>query len=231
LNQPAVWPRPTTNDHPMIRDGYTDLTPGKIAAVVTYLEMRERPVAAETNSHVSQMRRDPSAGSGQAMGHPQVRSRRIENPGLDWYRKRYRRAGGPWLWFSRLEMSDEQLASVLRRATTEVFMAEHELDEIGIAELDRSDAQNVEITTFALFAEWQGRGLGQRFMAEVLARAWSGDPARVWLHTCTLDGPGALAFYLKCGFRAYKRAIEVADDPRVRGFLPLDAAPGVPIIR
>ena len=28
------------------------------------------------------------------------------------------------------------------------------------------------------------------------------QPARVWLHTCTLDHPGALPNYLKRGFRA-----------------------------
>jgi len=55
--------------------------------------------------------------------------------------------------------------------------------------------------------------------------------ARVWLHTCTLDGPAALSFYMKCGFRPYKRAIEVANDPRIRGMLSEDAAPQVPIIR
>jgi hypothetical protein len=36
---------------------------------------------------------------------------------------------------------------------------------------------------------------------------------------------------MKCGFRPYKRAIEVADDPRLRGILPEDAAPQIPIIR
>jgi hypothetical protein len=68
-------------------------------------------------------------------------------------------------------------------------------------------------------------------MTELLDRAWTDATKRVWLHTCTLDGPTALSFYRKCGFRPYKRAIEVADDPRLRGILPEDAAPQVPIIR
>jgi hypothetical protein len=46
-----------------------------------------------------------------------------------------------------------------------------------------------------------------------------------------LDGPAALSFYMKCGFRPYKRAIEIADDPRIARILPEDAAPHVPIIR
>jgi len=49
------------------------------------------------------------------------------------------------------------------------------------------------------------------------------------LHTCSLDHPRAVAFYLGAGLRPYKRAIEVADDPRRD--LPPDAAPQVPVIR
>ena len=38
----------------MIPDGYTDLAPGKIASVVTYLEMLERPVLADISSSAVQ---------------------------------------------------------------------------------------------------------------------------------------------------------------------------------
>jgi GNAT superfamily N-acetyltransferase len=196
----------------MIPDGYTDLAPGKIASVVTYLEMRARPLLADDSVI-------------------KVSLRKIEPPGLDWYRALYRRVGAQWLWFSRLEMSDEQLVSVLHSPSTEFFICERERREIGIAELDRSHPSDMEITSFALFPEAIGKGLGRPFMTQLLDRAWSKSAARVWLHTCTLDGPAALSFYLKCGFRPYKRAIEVADDPRLRGILPENAAPQVPIIR
>lgn len=196
----------------MIPDGYADLAPGKIASVVTYLEMTGRPALADVSA------------SG-------VSLRRVENPQLGWYREIYRRAGEQWFWFSRLEMTDEQLAALLNRPATELFVAEYDGREIGMAELDHSNAADVEITSFALFAEAIGKGLGRAFMTKLLDRAWSDSTARVWLHTCTLDSPAALGFYMKCGFRPYKRAIEVADDPRLRGILPEDAAPQVPIIR
>ena len=195
-----------------IRDGYTDLPPGKIAAVVTYLEMHRRPPVAEPSSNG-------------------VRLRQVQNPTLDWYREFYRRAGAGWLWFSRLEISDEDLSALLNRPTTELFVGESEGREIGFAELDRSHPPSVEIAFFALFAEAMGNGLGRPFMAQVLEQAWSDSTERVWLHTCTLDSPAALGFYTKCGFRPYKRAIEVADDPRLRGVLPEGAAPHIPIIR
>jgi GNAT superfamily N-acetyltransferase len=155
----------------------------------------------------------------------------VQNPPLDWYRSIFRRAGAQWLWFSRLEMTDDQLAAALHNPNIEFFLAECEGSEIGIAELDRSQPPNVEITSFALFSEAIGKSLGRPFMAQLLDRAWSHTTNRVWLHTCNLDGPSALSFYMKLGFRPYKRAIEVADDPRLRGILPEDAAPQVPIIR
>jgi len=39
-----------------------------------------------------------------------------------------------------------------------------------------------------------------------------------------------LPFYLRAGFTAYKREIEIADDPRLTGALRRDATPDVPII-
>jgi len=195
----------------MIPDGYTDLAPGKIAAVVTYLEMLERPVAAKLSIT--------------------VKLREIKNPDLNWYRGIFRRAGEHWLWWSRLEMNDAQLGAVLNATTTELFIAQGDGMEIGMAELDRSIPDQVEIAFFGLYAEALGKGLGRPFMDALLDQAWTDSTARVWVHTCTLDSPVALPFYLKCGFVPYKRAIEVADDPRLRGVLPQSAAPQVPIIR
>lgn len=193
----------------MIPDGYTDVAPGKVAAVVTYLEMLA-PAASR-----------PSAS---------IALRRVQKPDLEWYRNIFRRAGEQWLWWSRLEMSDEQLSAILNAPTTELFIARHHNAEAGMAELDRSRPGHVEITFFGLFAEALGKGLGRPLLETLLERAWAGSTSRVFVHTCTLDSPSALPFYMKCGFRAYKRAIEIADDPRVRGLLPKDAAPQLPII-
>ncbi len=194
----------------MIPDGYTDLAPGKIAAVVTYLEMLARPAHARTST---------------------VRLREINNPDLSWYRDVFRRAGEHWLWWSRLEMSDEQLSAIVNAPTTELFVAESGGEEVGMAELDCVKPGEVEISFFGLYAEAIGKGLGFALMNALLERAWNDRTSRVWVHTCTLDSPVALPFYVKCGFTPYKRAIEVADDPRLRGVLPESAAPQIPIIR
>lgn len=194
----------------MIPDGYTDIAPGKLAAVVTYLEMLAPRLDARTDS---------------------VELRQIKHPDLSWYREIFRRLGEHWLWWSRLEMRDEQLAAILNAPSTELFIAEVQGAEVGMAELDRSSPGQVEISFFGLYEEAIGKGIGRPFMNAVLDRAWSASPSRVWVHTCTLDSPVALPFYIRCGFRPYKRAIEVAGDPRLRGVLPESAAPQVPIIR
>ncbi len=195
----------------MIPDGYTDLAPGKIAALVTYLEMMERPAPLKSSVTVT--------------------VREIKNPDLNWYRDVFRRAGEQWLWWSRLEMNDAQLSAVLNAPTTELFIAESSGTEIGMAELDRAKPGEIEIAFFGLYSEAIGKGFGRPFMNALLDRAWRSDTSRVWVHTCTLDSPVALPFYMKCGFKPYKRAIEVADDPRVRGVLSESAASQVPIIR
>jgi GNAT superfamily N-acetyltransferase len=81
-----------------------------------------------------------------------------------------------------------------------------------------------------LTADLLGRGAGRHLMEHSLAAAWDSAPERVWVHTCTLDHPRALSFYLKAGFSPYKRAIEIADDPRLTGELPSTVAPHIPLI-
>jgi hypothetical protein len=51
----------------------------------------------------------------------------------------------------------------------------------------------------------------------------------VWVHTCTLDGPSALPFYMAQGFVPYARFVEVFPDPRGLGLLG-EEAPQVPVL-
>ncbi len=195
-------------------DGYTDLPPGKIASVVTYLEMRERPRTLPTPA-------PPLSLS----------VRKVSKPDLDWYRKLYRAVGQDWLWFSRLRMGDQELAGIIHNTQVDVYALSAGKDDKGLLELDRRRGSGVEIAYFGLSADLIGQGAGQYLMEQGLAAAWAYAPERVWVHTCTLDHPRALPFYLKAGFVPYMRAIEVADDPRLTGDAPTTAAPHVPLIQ
>ena len=83
---------------------------------------------------------------------------------------------------------------------------------------------------FGVTAKLIGSGAARFMMNRALELAWSRDLSRVWVHTCTFDHPSAIAFYQRSGFRPFKRQIEVADDPRLDGKLPRDAARHVPVI-
>jgi ribosomal protein S18 acetylase RimI-like enzyme len=202
-----------TAKHPLALnlDGYTPLPPGKIAAVVTYLEMRERPRLPRLQK-------------------PEGWSLHRVNRDRDRYRALFRRIGEPWLWFSRVVMPDEALAAILDDPRVEALALNDGSADIGLLELDFRPRREAELSFLGVAPDSIGRGAGRFLMREAIRRAFARPIARFFVHTCSLDHPGALAFYLRSGFTPYRRAVEVADDPRLLGFLPLEAAPHVPVL-
>jgi GNAT superfamily N-acetyltransferase len=197
---------------PLDLDGYTDLPPGKIANVVTYLEMTARP-------------------GGPRAERSDLAVRKLSNRDPAWYRALYSRIGVPWMWFSRAVMSDQTLRQLLADPATGIHVLERQGEPLGFAELSRAVPAEVEVAMFGVVPEATGTGAARFLMEAALDEAWAGDVRRVWLHTCTFDHPAALRFYQARGFRPYKFAIEVSDDPRLTGHLPEAAAPHVPLIR
>jgi GNAT superfamily N-acetyltransferase len=195
----------------ILPDGYSDVPAGKIVAVVTHLEMTERPALPPDPPGAWTLRRVPS-------------------PDLDWFRDLYRRVGEEWLWFSRLQMADAELAAIIRSPMVEVYALVHEGRDEGLLELDFRQGGQCELAFFGVTAGLIGSGAGRWLMNRALELAWSRPVARVWVHTCSFDHPSALAFYQRSGFRAFRRQIEIADDPRLDGTLARSAAKHVPII-
>jgi GNAT superfamily N-acetyltransferase len=76
-----------------------------------------------------------------------------------------------------------------------------------------------------------GTGAGRFLMNMAIRLAWEKPISRFHVHTCTLDHPEALEFYKRSGFTPYRQQIEIEDDPRLAGQLPMDAGKRVPIIR
>jgi GNAT superfamily N-acetyltransferase len=195
----------------VIRDEYTRVPPGKVAAIVTHLEMKSRP--------------RPSAA------RPSPYSlRRVKRPELGWYRDLYRRVGENWLWFSRLTLSDTDLAGIIHHPSVEVHALAVEGRDQGILEMDFRRMPEVEISFLGVTGALIGKGAGRFLIEQALQAAWARNPKRVTIHTCTLDHPGALEFYRKSGFVPYARSTEIADDPRLMGLLARNAAPHVPIV-
>lgn len=200
----------------MLPDGYSDVPAGKLAAVVTCLEMREPP----------DRRADPA--------QPGITLEHVERADPAWYRDLYRRIGTDWLWASRLVLPEDALAAILHHPDVEVHAVMKDGHAEGLLELDFREEGVCELAFFGLTAAAIGRGTGRWLMNRAIARAWSreGHPpiGRFWVHTCTLDSPQALDFYIRSGFSPVKRQIEVFDDPRLTGTLPASVAPGVPLL-
>jgi GNAT superfamily N-acetyltransferase len=128
-------------------------------------------------------------------------------------------------------MPEAELAALVANPAIEILALERGGETVGIAELDRRVASEVEIALFGVVGEEIGTGAARVLMAHALPEAFKAGARRVWLHTCSFDHPAAVRFYLRSGFTAYKYAIEVTDDPRLAGFLPETAAAHVPVIR
>lgn len=197
--------------------GFHIVPPGHLAAVVTALEMRAPPRAAP------------------APERDDARLRRLRRPSLERYRALFRRVGEPWFWVSRLVMPDVELRRILADPKIEIFALESngpsEADPIGLLELSFAKPGECEIAFLGLAPGHTGRGLGRLVMTQALARAWA-EPGmgRVWVHTCTLDDPAALPFYLRSGFTPYARYVEILPDPRLTGLFPAESPGNWPLL-
>lgn len=190
---------------------YEPVADGELAAVITYLEMREPPLVAVPAST--------------------LRLSRIEEPRPDQYRALFRLVGAPWLWFSRLAMSDEELSAVVSNPKVELFtVLDADGRDVGMLELDFREPGECELAFVGLVPELSGQGHGRWLLAEAVSHAWRGGITRVHVHTCSLDHPAALSAYRRAGFTPYKRTVERFPDPRLLGILPRDCAPQVPLL-
>ena len=197
-----------------LRDGLYDVADGKIVAVVTYLEMLEKPPARPVPDLP-----DLSLHRFTAAGEHAL------------YRALFDRVGAPWLWFSRAAWSEREIAAVLTHPEIEIYALMRSGEPLGLLELDRRRMPEIELTFFGLATDLVGSGAGRWLMDRAIALAFAHAPSRFWVHTCTLDHPAALAFYQRSGFRPYKRAVEIASDPRLAGQLAPHHAPHHPVIR
>ncbi len=192
---------------------FSPIAKGKIGAIVTSLEMTSSPALRD-------------------MPMSDLQLEHWEAPTPDRYRALYRLIGEPWLWFSRLELDDAALISIIHDPKVRIWaVIDRQGIEVGILELDFREACQCEIAFFGLVPELAGKGHGKWLMAMALQAGWAETGVeRLWVHTCTLDSPGALAFYIKSGFTPYRRQIETFADPRLSGLIPPQAAPQIPLI-
>ena len=193
-----------------------DLPPGYVLVPVrtTHLEMLRNEV---------QVAPQPPAG---------WRVERWLRPAPDAYRDLFTAVGGEWGWTGSLLMTEHELAELLRDDRVEVWRLLSGDTAAGFVELDRRVPGEAEIVYFGLLREFIGRGLGGFLLRWTIHHAWTspaaddapgagagaGPTKRLWLHTCEYDHSGALAVYLKAGFRVFheESGLEAYPEAHVR---------------
>lgn len=156
--------------------------------VTTYLEM----------TSIQQFR--PATPDAAALAG--CRIMQLERVDLHYYRFLYGAVGKRWLWIDRLRMAPEKLRTQLEAPGVTVDVLYVAGAPAGYIELGRVGA-HTQVAYFGLRAEYFGRGLGKYLLSMGVQRAWDEGARRVWVHTCNLDGPYAMANYLKRGFQIY----------------------------
>lgn len=169
----------------MQSDNSPDADLDEVEVTVYYLEMHEA------------VRHDvPAPREGLQVLH-------ARQPSVPYYRFLYNTVGQEYRWLSRRILSDEQLAELIQHPQIELHVLHVDGCPAGFAELDRRVPDEVELVQFGLMPEFVGQGLGKWFLQWTIDQAWSYQPRRFWLHTCTLDHPNALRNYRKAGFQDY----------------------------
>jgi ribosomal protein S18 acetylase RimI-like enzyme len=128
---------------------------------------------------------------------------RVDVPTPDLNRFLYIAVGGAWTWRDRLQWDTARWRQYVDRPELETWVLYVRGTPAGYAELERQD-DDVELVYFGLLPAFIGMGLGAALLTYAIERGFDLGARRVWLHTCTLDHPQALANYIARGMRPYR---------------------------
>jgi len=169
---------------------------GTLETTVTYLEMKT-----------------PDDLSGDDTFPPSVTITEVLNCTVSFYRYLYGEVGREYHWVERRRWTDERLAAHLADPAIRIWLLQVDGCPAGYFELYRDAEDGVEIAYFGLIPEFVGQGHGKLLLTAAVSTAWELEPmpARVWLHTCTLDHPQALPNYIARGFVPYKTETELIE--------------------
>jgi GNAT superfamily N-acetyltransferase len=158
--------------------------------------------------------RDPAALHVAGPPATPVSIERAEVPQPELNRFLYTAVGGEWYWLGRLPWTYERWMSWLDRPEVETWVARCGGSPAGYFELEREDDGDVEIAYFGLLPQYIGKGIGGHLLTSTIERAWALDGTRrVWVHTCSLDHPSALANYQARGLEVFEVETQDHDLP------------------
>ncbi|MCC6746909.1 MAG: GNAT family N-acetyltransferase [Deltaproteobacteria bacterium] len=116
----------------------------------------------------------------------------------------YASVGADWWWIDRLPWTLADWRGHLERPEVATWVLYVGGAPAGYVELERQSGGNVELLYFGLLPGFSGRGFGGHLLTVGVEEAFALGARRVWVHTCSLDGPGALPNYQARGFSVFK---------------------------
>jgi GNAT superfamily N-acetyltransferase len=165
---------------------------------------------------------DPSALRPKRVVHRGLEIKQAHVPSPEFNRFLYTAVGGDWYWIDRLPWTYQQWHDWVARPELQTWVAYVSGTPAGYFELEAQADRNVEIAFFGLLPQLTGQGLGGHLLTVAIETAWQMGASRVWLHTCSLDHPAALANYCTRGFRVFREETTTHDVPDA----PLGPWPG-----
>jgi GNAT superfamily N-acetyltransferase len=173
------------------------VAPNVLEVTVTYLEMKSR---------------HPAASPPQPALPYHIE--RVQNCSVAFYRFLYNTVGEPWLWHERRRVNDAALAAILANPKVWLLVLYAQGEPAGYAELDVRQSPDIQLAYFGIVPKFIGQRLGPALLRATVEDAWSRNPPRLWVHTCSLDHPKAMACYQQAGFVAYDKVVRRIRDPR-----------------
>lgn len=145
---------------------------------------------------------------------PQILRAALPSPALN--RFLYTSVGGAWHWHDRLAWDWARWMQWLDRPALQTWVMYVEGTPAGYFELEKQADDDVELAYFGIAPAFLGRKLGGHLLTVAIEQAWAMSAQRVWVHTCSLDHPAALANYRARGMMLYREETaqkEVPDAP------------------
>ena len=120
----------------------------------------------------------------------------------------YRLVGDAWEWGDLDALDDAQWRARVEDPALRTWVAYHRGAVAGYFELHR-EGDDVEIRYFGMADGFIGQGFGGSLLSTAIDHAWAWPGARrVWVHTCNLDHPSALAHYQARGLQLYQTTVD-----------------------
>lgn len=138
---------------------------------------------------------------------------KVVTPSPELNRYFYTTVGAEWFWIDRLSWTYQRWLDYLSRPELATWILSVQGVPAGYFELEKQPGDHVEIAYFGLLPPFVGAGLGGHLLTGAIEKGWDMGARRVWVHTCTLDHPQALANYQARGMKLYKQETHTENLP------------------